>query len=81
MTKQDIKLGDGSPCLICGYVLCHTKGWEEFYCNHYCCNPCCPEAHETKCIKERFYETKDEEEKKALKLIMKRHLIEMGRII
>ena len=56
-------------CLKCGRKVNSVPKWEQYYCNHYCCNPCCPDAHISPCHKEKI---------EALELEMRRHLKEMG---
>lgn len=58
-----------SKCENCGFELTDTKGWEKYYCNHYCCNPCCPCSKTTPCLKEQV---------EAIEGKMRDHLIEKG---
>lgn len=40
-------------CIKCGYEeLINIQRWEKYYCNYYCCTPCCPDAKERECHKE-----------------------------
>lgn len=43
-----------SECIKCGSMLYYTERFEPFYCNKYCCNPCCPDHITTPCLKERW---------------------------
>ena len=53
-------------CKKCGYDLSYCKPFDPFYCNEYCCNPCCPEAYKSPCLKERW-----EKVQKKIKNVLK----------
>lgn len=68
----------GNPCIKCGYILTKIKVWDHYYCGHYCCNPCCPDATKSPCSKEEI-----EHYTKMIKEIeetMRSHLKEKGRV-
>ena len=41
-----------SRCVKCGGNLSHVEQWDVFYCNSFCCNPCCPDSNTIPCMKE-----------------------------
>jgi len=47
-------LSKKSICKVCGYELAYCKPFDPFYCNEFCCNPCCPDSHKIPCLKEKY---------------------------
>ncbi len=46
-------------CVECGELIYLVRAWEYYYCNHYCCTPCCPDSARTPCTKEKIEVLKD----------------------
>lgn len=46
-------------CLKCGDTIHLARAWEHYYCNHYCCNPCCPDSARVPCTREKIDVLKD----------------------
>jgi len=67
-------------CLKCGSKIYLVKKWAHFYCNNYCCNPCCPDAKKTPCTKERIEMLNTPELKEALKYKMRTHIFRVRNI-
>jgi hypothetical protein len=53
-------------CIKCGFELTKVEKWEHYYCNYYCCSPCCPDTNISPCHKE-IIEKAEREMRKHLK--------------
>jgi hypothetical protein len=67
-------------CLKCGVALYIVKKWHHYYCNNYCCSPCCPDGANVPCFKERIESLGGGGlMEKTLKEKMKQHILKFKR--
>lgn len=68
----------GGKCVKCDGVLHTVDIWKDFYCNYFCCSPCCPDSHTSPCTKEMIENSNDEAEIALHKMTMKKNLLTFG---
>ena len=64
--RKDLVGQKEGKCLKCGDTIFLVEKWKYYYCNSYCCNPCCPDSAKVPCTKEIVERMPDDDIRRQL---------------